>query len=96
MNHIVSQLNEEIFHFSVSNLKNIQGLGKLQINVYTDEDQPNYVKYNMNKGDEAEIVLGLYKEHFFIEEDLPITKYWIEHYNEFKNMKKYLEQTNVS
>ena len=49
INHIVSQLNEEIFQFSVSNLKNIQGLGKLQINIYGDDDLPKYTKYNMDK-----------------------------------------------
>jgi hypothetical protein len=43
------------------------------------------VKFNEVKTEEPKIILGLYKEHFFIEEPIKVSKWWIDNYNEHKD-----------
>lgn len=59
-------------------MKKIQNLGPLRICFYGD-DSIKYINHNLTDDVDKDsvVVLGLYKDHFFIDEEIDVSEYWI-------------------
>ena len=41
------------------------------------------------------LVIGLYRDHFFIDEEIEVSENWISKYNELKDVEKFQACKNV-
>lgn len=71
--------------FSVKSIKNIINLGPIKICNYKENDTIEYITYNFEAINETKfLLLGLYKEHFFLDEEIDVSTFWIDNYLENK------------
>jgi hypothetical protein len=66
------------------------------INNYQDNGKINYYPINVSdKKSKDNLVLGLYKNHFFLDEKIKVSTYWVKHYNEYKENEKFQSKKNM-
>lgn len=79
-------------------IKNIQNLGPLRVCVYGD-DSIKYVD-NYSKEDAVDTktvpIFGLYKQHFFIDEEVNISEVWVQNFDKCHHISKFHANTNIS
>ncbi|CAL6048030.1 DNA_polymerase [Hexamita inflata] len=105
VNNIELQISQDLKYLAVLNLKKIKGLGCIIINDYntTQRTDRNISSHTLqiipddHEGFETipKLRLGLIEQHYFINEAVPISAFWIKHYNQYHNDSRFANNTNI-
>ena len=76
-------MNSESFTFDKNSIKQIDGIGKICLAQYFEQVKYEYINCKAADKDSKDVlIIGLYESHFFIDEEIAVSKYWIDHYND--------------
>ncbi|CAL6002899.1 DNA_polymerase [Hexamita inflata] len=105
VNNIELQISQDLKYLAVLNLKKIKGLGCITINDYnvTQRTDRNITSHTIqivpedHEGLDAtpKLRLGLVEQHYFINESVQISSYWIKHYKQYHNDPRFIKNTNL-
>lgn len=76
---------------SLKNIKNIKGLPNIKISIIWDNNKTETKEIINNEDDKKFIPIGLFKNHFFYNEETKISPCWIKNYEQYKDNKIFLE-----
>ncbi|CAL6053829.1 DNA_polymerase [Hexamita inflata] len=93
---IQSQMNESNELFSIASIKKLQGLGHIIITEYCDNEKTHMMHINKNNTQYEVVRIGYYKNHYFYNCDMLISKLWINKYNEYKTNPKFINTMNLN
>ena len=61
--------------FSFKSIQELKNLGHIQIQTYDDEG--NFKTVHFNKAEGNTVKIGYYKNHYFLNEEIQLSKLWI-------------------
>lgn len=75
---------------SLKNIKNIKGLPNLKISILWGNNKTETKDIIFNKDDKNFVPIGLFKDHFFYNEQTNISLCWIKNYEQYKDNNIFL------
>ncbi|CAL6026135.1 DNA_polymerase [Hexamita inflata] len=97
LNNIEIQVCQDVSYLAVLNLKKIVGLGYIIINDYKVNSGSNTIHINKPKESPLpppKVRIALFEGHYFINDQVLISGWWIEHYNTYSDNQKFLSNPN--
>ncbi|CAL6044115.1 DNA_polymerase [Hexamita inflata] len=105
VNNIELQISQDLKYLAVLNLKKIKGLGCIIVNDYNVVQRAdrniNSTTVQVIPEDCAgldlppKLRLGLIENHYFLNEQVQISAWWINHYNQYKDDPRFIRNTNI-
>ncbi|CAL6035480.1 DNA_polymerase [Hexamita inflata] len=97
LNNIEIQVCQDVSYLAVLNLKKIVGLGYIIINDYKVNSGSNTIHINKPKESPLpppKVRIALFEGHYFINDQVLISGWWIDNYNTYSDNQKFLSNPN--
>ncbi|CAL6029092.1 DNA_polymerase [Hexamita inflata] len=98
LNNIEIQVCKDVSYLAVLNLKKIIGLGYIIINDYKLNSDSNTIHINRPKDISPtplpKVRIALFEGHYFINDCVEISSWWIDNYNTYQSNQKFLLNPN--